>query len=185
MEMRAQNKKIFKRVLLATAMVVVYLLFIVCRDKSVYHYKRGTALGKKGEHDQAILCFDKALEINPRFVEAYCNRGVTYDKKGEYNRAISDFNKALEINPWFTVAYYNRGNAYGAQGEYNRAILDYTKAIEIDPKYAMAYYNRATVYCGKREYDKAWEDVHKAQSLRLQVHPGFLKTLREASGREK
>ena len=84
-------------------MVVVYLLFIVCRDKSVYHYKRGTALAKKGEHDQAILCFDKALEINPRFVEAYCNRGVTYDKKGEYDRAISDFNKVIEIDPWFTV----------------------------------------------------------------------------------
>ena len=46
------------------------------RDKSVYHYKRGTALAKKGENDQAILYFDKALEINPRFVEAYCNRGL-------------------------------------------------------------------------------------------------------------
>jgi hypothetical protein len=39
--MRTQNKKIFKRMLLATAMVVAYLLLIVCRDKSVYHYKRG------------------------------------------------------------------------------------------------------------------------------------------------
>ena len=144
--MRTQNKKIFQRVLLTRAMVVVYLLFIVCRDKSVDHFKRGTALVKKGEHDQAILCFDKAIKIKPRFAEAYCNRWASYDKKGEYDRAISDFNKVIEINPWFTVAYYNRGNAYGAKGEYNRAILDYTKAIEIDPKYAMAYYNRVTVW---------------------------------------
>lgn len=67
MKMRVQNKKIFKRILLTTAMVVVYVLFIVCRNISVYHYKYETALGKKGEYDQAILCFDKALEINPRF----------------------------------------------------------------------------------------------------------------------
>ncbi|HUU17983.1 MAG TPA: tetratricopeptide repeat protein [Sedimentisphaerales bacterium] len=60
MKMRTQNKKTFKRMLLTTAMVVVYLLFIVCRDKSVGHFKRGTALAKKGENDQAILCFDKA-----------------------------------------------------------------------------------------------------------------------------
>jgi len=182
--MHVQNKEAFKRILLLSG-VVVYLLFIVCRDKSVGHYKRGTAHANKGEHDRPILCFDKALEINPRFVEAYCNRGVAYDKKGEYDRAISDFNKALEINPWLTVAYYNRGNAYRTKGEYNRAISDYTKAIEIDPKHAMAYNNRAILYCGMREYNKAWEDVNKAQSLGYQVHPEFLKKLREASGKER
>ena len=37
----------------------------------------------------------------------------------------------------------------------------------------------------KREYDKVWEDVHKAQSLGLLVRAGFLKALREASGRKK
>ncbi|MGB2808363.1 MAG: tetratricopeptide repeat protein [Sedimentisphaerales bacterium] len=61
----------------------------------------------------------------------------------------------------------------------------YTNAVEINPKLAVAYSNRAVVYCKKEEYDKAWEDVHKAQSLGYQVHPGFLKALREASGRER
>jgi len=76
--MRAQNKKIFQRVLLTRAMVVVYLLFIVCRDKSVDHFKRGTALVKKGEHDQAILCFDKAIEIDPKYAMAYYNRATVW-----------------------------------------------------------------------------------------------------------
>jgi len=51
--------------------------------------------------------------------------------------------------------------------------------------WAKAYNDRAVGYCIKGEYDKAWEDVHKVQSLGYQVYPGFLKTLREASGREK
>lgn len=60
-----------------------------------------------------------------------------------------------------------------------------TKAIKMNPKYAMAYNNRGVAYYHKGEYDKAWEDVRKAQSLGHQVRPRFLKSLREASGREK
>jgi hypothetical protein len=30
-----------------------------------------------------------------------------------------------------------------------------------------------------------WDDVHKAQNLGYTVHPGFLKALRQASGRQK
>jgi len=37
----------------------------------------------------------------------------------------------------------------------------------------------------KREYDKAWEEINKVQSLGYQVHPGFLKALLAASGRQK
>ena len=70
-------------------------------------------------------------------------------------------------------------------GEYDRAIFDYGKAVEINPGYALADYNRANAYYQKGDYDRAWEDVHKAQSLGYPVSPGFLKTLRETTGRER
>jgi len=66
-----------------------------------------------------------------------------------------------------------------------KTISDYTKAIEIDPKYAAAYYNRRNVYYCKGEYDKAWEDIHQAEKLGHKISPGFLKNLREASGRQR
>jgi len=68
---------------------------------------------------------------------------------------------------------------------YDQAISDYSKALEINPKDTAAYNNRAMAYYREGEYDRAWEDVHKAQSLGFQVRPGFLKSLREASGRER
>ena len=74
---------------------------------------------------------------------------------------------------------------YWAKGQFDKAISDYNKAIELNPKYADAYYNRGVACYYKREYDKTWKDVHMAQSLGYQVHPGFLKALREASGRQR
>ncbi len=82
-------------------------------------------------------------------------------------------------------AYVNRGNAYAKKGQYDQAISDHTKALEINPRFAPAYNNRGLAYKGKGQYDKAWEDVHKAQDLGFKIHPGFLKALREASGRQK
>ncbi|MGR3310300.1 MAG: tetratricopeptide repeat protein [Candidatus Brocadiales bacterium] len=145
---------------------------------------RGNAYYGKGAYDRAMLDYNKALEINPRFAEAYYNRGTAYLKEGDYDRAIGDYNKALELNPRFAEAYANRGEAYRRKDEYGRAIGDYSKAIEINPRLGEAFNNRAVTYYSKQEYGKAWDDVHSAQGLGYQVHPEFLKALREASGRE-
>ena len=74
-----------------------YLLFIGCRDKSVDHYKRGTAHAKKGEPDQAISYLNKAIEINPRHAGAYYNRGLAYYNKREYDKAWEDVHKAQSL----------------------------------------------------------------------------------------
>jgi len=77
-------------------------------------YNQGTELLKKGQYDQAIANFDKAIEINPRYAEAYNNRGIAYTKKGQYDKAISDYNKAIELDPT---------NDMGAMVEKNEDVL--------------------------------------------------------------
>ena len=83
------------------------------------------------------------------------------------------------------MTYNNRGLAYARKGQYDKAISDFNKAIEINSKYIEAYSNRGVAFFYKREYEKAWNDVHTVQNLGYQVHPGFLKALRKASGRDK
>jgi len=152
---------------------------------SVDYYNRGKAYFDKGEHNQAISNFTKAIEINRVYAEAYYYRGNAYTAKDQYDRAILDYTKVLELKPTDAKAYYNRGVIYSKKSEYDRAISDYTRAIAINPRDAMAYNNRGVDYYHKKEYDRAWKDVYKIQSLGSQVHPVFLQALREASGRER
>ena len=118
------------------------------RDADFY-IKRGNAYHEKGQYDQAILDYNKALEINPKDALAYYHRGISYEKKGQYDQAISNYTKALEINPRDTGAYYNRGMAYGNKGQYDHAILDYTKALEFNPRFTEAYNNRGVALYGQ------------------------------------
>jgi len=153
--------------------------------ETTIHFFKGVAYGLKEQWDKVIAEFNKAIEINSRFAEAYNNRGIAYFGKGQEDRALSDFKKAIEINPRLAMAYSNRGLMYLGKGQEDQALSDFKKAIEINPRLAMAYSNRGIAYYYKGQYDKAWDDVGKAQSLGHQVHPGFLKDLREASGRQK
>jgi tetratricopeptide (TPR) repeat protein len=76
------------------------------RDAKFYN-NRGIAFAEKGQYDQAISDFNRAIEINPRYNKAYNNRGIVYRLRGQYNQAISDFNKAIATNPLDAEAYNN------------------------------------------------------------------------------
>jgi Flp pilus assembly protein TadD len=68
----------------------------ILRDAELYN-RRGIAYEEKGQHDQAISDYNKALEINPRLADAYNNRGVAYYFKGEYEKSWEDVKKAQNL----------------------------------------------------------------------------------------
>jgi tetratricopeptide (TPR) repeat protein len=59
--------------------------------------KRGMARQQKGEHDEAIADFTKAIELNPECVQAYASRGVSKDAKGDTAGAKADYSRSIQI----------------------------------------------------------------------------------------
>jgi tetratricopeptide (TPR) repeat protein len=129
--------------------------------------ERGISFGNSQQYNEAIKAFTNALELNPRYANAYYNRGVVWTDKGNCDKAIADYNKALEINPRYSKAYNNRGNAWARKGNHDRAIADYNKALEINPRLAEAYYNRGVNWASKGKYDRAITDYNRA----LEINP--------------
>ena len=122
---------------------------------------------------------------DPKDARKHYNQGVARIEKGEHAAAISDLTRAIKIRPRFAMAHFYRGRAYFRKGEHDKALSDLTKAIELDPAIAVAYGERAVIRFIRKEYDKVWENIRKQESLGLEADPGFLKALREASGRRK
>lgn len=56
------------------------------------------------EYDNAIKCFDKALAINPKSVDALLNKGIAYEQKGDYRQAKSIYLQVLKANPNYQLA---------------------------------------------------------------------------------
>lgn len=132
-----------------------------------FYIDRGVAYGQKGQFEQAIADFTKAIEIDPKSTDAYFNRAVAYAKKNQHDRAISDYTKALQTGPKDAGTYYYRGIAYLEKRQFDQAADDFTNAIEIGIKDPSAYYYRGIAYMSKGEFDWAIDDFNKA----LQIDP--------------
>ena len=126
------------------------------------------------DDDLAIAGFDRAIELNPGFVDAYNNRGVAYQSQGDLDRAITNLDKAIDLNPNYATAYNNRGSAYHNQGDLNRAIADYTKAIDLKVDYFTAYNNRGAVYHNQGDLNRAITDFDKAIDLNPNYAEAYL-----------
>jgi len=58
---------------------------------------KGYAYIKKGDYDQSILNFSKAIEQYPSDAFAYQTRAYAYDKQGNNKQASSDYSQAMKL----------------------------------------------------------------------------------------
>jgi tetratricopeptide (TPR) repeat protein len=133
-------------------------------DKEFYVY--GMSLQRLKIYDEAIAAFDKAIELNPQYEDAYFERGNTYLDKGDHDRAIVEFEKIIRLTPQEAHGYNNRGYAYSLKGDLGRAVADYSEAIRLKPDYVLAYQNRAIAHEKIGDKAEAQADWDRAAKLK-------------------
>jgi len=108
-------------------------------------YNLGIALQKKGELDQAIAQFQKAIDIKPDYAPAWNNLGTALQSAGVPDQAVAAFQKAIEIKPDYELAWVNYGVALQQAQRPEDAIASYKKALGIKPDDADAWYDLGVV----------------------------------------
>jgi protein O-mannosyl-transferase len=129
----------------------------------------GNALLQKGQVDEALEQFQKALEINPNYAQANYNLGLALFQKGQVDGAVAKHKKAVEINPNYPEAHNNLGNALLQKGQVDEALEQFQKALEINPNYVNAHYNLGIALFQKGQSDEA---IAQFQEV-LRLKPDF------------
>jgi tetratricopeptide (TPR) repeat protein len=88
----------------------------------------------KGDLDNAISSFDRAIQLKAGYADALTGRGLAWMKKSDYNRALADLNRAIEADGTKVLTYTTRASVYEAQGKTDLASLDLRKAVALPPK---------------------------------------------------
>jgi tetratricopeptide (TPR) repeat protein len=136
-------------------------------NNNLAHYNLGYAYLRKGNLDEAIVHFQKALEIKPDYAEAHNNLGNVLLQKGSVDEAIVHYQKALEIKPDYAEACYNLGNALLQKDNVDEALVHFQKALDINPNYVEAHNNLGIALLRKDNVDKALVHFQKA----LEINP--------------
>ena len=128
-------------------------------------YVRGTLRTQKKEYRLAIEDYTKAIELNPKFVDAYLKRCEMRYKMGDNQGVLDDCYQVFNINPNVAKAHYYQGRARYSLGYTQPAIKSYDTAIANDSDYPQAYYYRGIAYKEMLATTAAIKDLSKAAEL--------------------
>ena len=121
------------------------------------HLTDGTQFLSEGKNYQAITALTQAIEIEPKYAEAYIKRGIAYYYLAHYKEAIADYTQTLSLKQYSADAYASRGDAYRALGDIPSAITDYTASLK-KRKNARVMSKRAEVYLETGKINEAIVD---------------------------
>lgn len=131
-----------------------------------YYLMGNECITKAHDANAAIRCFDKALNLNPNYVEAWVRKGGTLLDIGEDYDALVCLNKAVKLSPKSFKARYNRGKCLLKLKYYDEAILDFQQAISIKPKHAASHEYLAEGFRAIGEDELAQQHQDIADALR-------------------
>ena len=101
----------------------------------------GNQLIRSGKLKDAIVQYQKAIDLQRDFAAAWNNLGVAYLGLGKDGNAANAFKRAIDIRPTYALAFYNLGALYEGQGKFKQAVDNYEAAIRLDRKLADIRYN--------------------------------------------
>ncbi len=114
-------------------------------DSAIAYFSLAIVYHNMNELIAAYDNYSKAIEHNPKMIDAYFNRAQTIlasENAGEIklNIALNDFQKAAELDDKFIDAYYYSAVVQKKLKDYEGALKNLDKALSIDPD---AIYSKA------------------------------------------
>ena len=75
-----------------------------------------------GRQDEAVACFQRAVQVDPWNADAHNNLGAAWAATGQWSEATASYRRAIELQPAFAAAHYNLGLALQATDRAAEAI---------------------------------------------------------------
>lgn len=135
------------------------------RDSSYVdaYVERGRLHYEKGEINNALKDFKKAVELDKNNVESHDYLAKIYFyQKNDLNKANIEASLAIELDTNDATTYLIRGQIHDQHNNYEQAIADYSESIKRNPNDALTYYYRAKINFKIGAYDAAIEDHTRA-----------------------
>jgi tetratricopeptide (TPR) repeat protein len=126
------------------------------------HLDRGNALKDKGELNEAIAAYRRAIALDDTYCEAHSNLGLALLAQGNTEEAITACRRAIALRPEYPEPYLNFGLALRAQRNPDEAIVAFRTAISRRQDYAEAYFYLGETLRERRRLDEAMSAYERA-----------------------
>jgi len=119
-------------------------------------YNLGVVYTFLKREDDAVMLFQRCLDLNPYYVQAWYNMGQIFlIQKRDFSYALQCFDRAAAIRPDYIGAHHQRGVAWELLGDPAKAVECWKKTLELDPGNTLARENIQRLSGGESAKDSA------------------------------
>jgi tetratricopeptide (TPR) repeat protein len=129
------------------------------------HNNLGDVYARWNQLDKSAEEFKKAIQINPKYAEAWHNLANIYFRMGKIELAINTYNKALSYNPNLWQSYQTLGVVYYNIGQFDTSEKYFKKALAIFPGNPDLHSYLGILYLQMGKKDQAKQKFYDALSI--------------------
>lgn len=137
---------------------LVMMMMFSCsspEEKKMEFFRKGQALYEEGDYLKARLELKNAIQIDPKFAEAYYVLGLTEMKDKKIRKALGFLNKTVELAPRHMEAQLRLGEIYLAAKEIDKADEKAAAILSIEPDNTDAMILKGAVLAARGEFEAA------------------------------
>ncbi len=146
------------------------------------HHLLGVSLSLLGQRERALIEFGRALELNPRYLEALIHQGLVLYEMGRDAEAEDSFRRAstslsapsnglpAPIAASLANHHAELAEAYAEAGALDRAVEQYQRALELGPNFVDLRYRMARLLLESGRSLEAREALEEV----LRTRPNFV-----------
>ncbi len=124
-------------------------------------FNQGVLYQDRKQTAKAFEAYQKVIERDPGYFEAYNNLGLLYQEIGDFERALQAYQRSIEINPRYGKAHNNLGILFYLNDRHDEAIEAFQKCVVFDPENSECYLNLGILFKKQGEWSKGLDCFHK------------------------
>ena len=133
------------------------------------HFLKGAAKQKIHKNQEALMEYQRAVELNPNLNQAWQQIGSLFMNRMDYKGAEDAFRRAVQIQPDSAAGWEGLAQTYLVSQESEKAESAYTKLLEIEPGNVPAIYNLGQLQWGRKDVAAAKDSFQRV----LAINPNY------------
>ncbi len=129
------------------------------------HANLGSTYSALGRSVDALVSYDRALRLNPRFAGAWANRGKLLLSLQRPDDALASFDQVLRLDAPSAEIFFYKGQALHRLARRSDALDSYDQALRLNREFAEAFNNRGMVLHEMGRHGDALLSVDEALRL--------------------
>jgi arylsulfatase A-like enzyme len=135
------------------------------KDSVPIRYLLGINYFRQKEYANAIIQFERVVELSPDYALATFQLGMSYARSGNFDQAARYLQRTLKLDATNFSAAFNLGSVYLQQQKVADALAAFRQSVQIYPDYAAGHQAIGRVLLYEGQIDDAIKSLEQAVRL--------------------